>query len=34
LKITRENGVERFHGVWRQGTGGYYLWVNANQARL
>ena len=32
LKITRENGVERFHGVWRQGTGGYYLWVNANQA--
>ncbi len=32
LKITRENGVERFHGVWRQGTGGYYLWVNASQA--
>ena len=32
LKITRENGVERFHGAWRQGTGGYYLWVNANQA--
>jgi len=32
MKITRENGVERFHGVWRQGTGGYYLWVNANQA--
>jgi Bacterial tandem repeat domain 1 len=32
LKITRENGIERFHGVWRQGTGGYYLWVNASQA--
>jgi hypothetical protein len=32
LKITRENGSERFHGVWREGTGGYYLWVNANQA--
>lgn len=32
LKITRENGVERFHGVWRQGTGGHYLWVNASQA--
>jgi hypothetical protein len=32
LKITRENGVERFHGAWRQGTGGYYLWVNASQA--
>lgn len=32
LKITRENGSERFHGVWRQGTGGYYLWVNASQA--
>ena len=32
MKITRENGVERFHGVWRQGTGGYYLWVNASQA--
>ncbi|HEX2828919.1 MAG TPA: hypothetical protein VHP37_21395 [Burkholderiales bacterium] len=32
LKITRENGIERFHGAWRQGTGGYYLWVNADQA--
>jgi len=34
LKITRENGVERFHGAWRQGTGGYYLWVNATQANF
>jgi hypothetical protein len=34
LKITRENGIERFHGVWRQGTGGYYLWVNASQANF
>ena len=31
MKITRENGVERFHGVWRQGTGGHYLWVNATK---
>lgn len=31
LKITREDGVERFHGVWRHGTGGYYLWVKADQ---